>query len=364
MASKTRILTVVGARPQFIKAAPLSVAFSRAGSIEERLIHTGQHYDTGLSKVFFDQMGLPRPWRTLETGSGTHASQTAAILTGIEQALLDEPADWILVYGDTNSTLAGALAAVKLHVPVAHVEAGMRSFNRRMPEEINRVVCDHLATLHLCASRVAVDNLAAEGLVERVHHVGDIMSDCVRIFGEAADRNVNVKRDFHVEPGRFVLMTCHRAENTDDPGALASIMSAIASVSKFATVLFPAHPRVVKALKEAGIESTGNVQLVAPVGYLEMLALERAAVLVITDSGGVQKEALYARTPCITLRSETEWVETVESGWNVLAGTDEQRIIEAAQTVLVSPSEAPPCPENLYGDGHTAEKIAEFFLPL
>lgn len=350
-----KIVTVVGARPQFIKAAALSLALRSFPHIVERLVHTGQHYDPELSDVFFEEMGIPRPDHRLEVGSGTHARQTAAALVGIEEVLSAEKPDYVVVFGDTNTTLAGALAAVKMHLRLAHVEAGMRSFNRRMPEEVNRVVTDHLADLHFCASETAVRNLHAEGVRSGVHLVGDIMADCARVFGEVASARVALER-FGVERGRFALMTCHRAENTDDREALARIMRAASRVARLLPVVFPAHPRVRKAME--GLEVLDGVRVMPPIGYLEMLALERAAAVILTDSGGVQKEALYARVPCVTLREETEWVETVEVGWNVLAGTDEDRIVHAVTAFVNLDTSRLPDAAGLYGDGHAAERIA------
>lgn len=355
-----KVVTVVGARPQFIKAAPLSLALRAIPGVEERLLHTGQHYDPEMSDVFFEQMGIPRPDHRLDVGSGTHARQTSAALVGIEEVLLAERPDRVVVFGDTNTTLAGALAAVKLHLPLAHVEAGMRSFNRRMPEEVNRVVTDHVADLHFCASETAVRNLAAEGVTAGVHLVGDILADCARVFGEVADATVDVAGRFGVSRGRFALMTCHRAENTDDREALARILRGVSRVAKRLPVVFPAHPRVRKAME--GLPVGEGVRVTPPVGYLEMLALERAASVVLTDSGGVQKEALYARVPCVTLRDETEWVETVEAGWNVLAGTDEDRIVTAASAFLDSDPASLPDAAGLYGDGHAAERIADILV--
>lgn len=351
-----KVVTVVGARPQFVKAAPLSLALRGIPGVQERLLHTGQHYDPEMSDIFFEQMGIPQPDHRLEVGSGTHARQTAAALTGIEEVLVAERPDRVVVFGDTNTTLAGALAAVKLHLPLAHVEAGMRSFNRRMPEEVNRVVTDHVADLHFCASAVAVRNLAAEGVTTGVHLVGDIMADCARLFGEVADATVDVAGRFGVSRGRFALMTCHRAENTDDREALGRVLRAASRVATRLPVVFPAHPRVRAAMK--GLRVGEGVQVTPPVGYFEMLALERAAAVILTDSGGVQKEALYARVPCVTLREETEWVETVEAGWNVLAGTDEDRIVAAVDHFLDACGWRLPDVSSLYGDGHAADRIA------
>ncbi len=359
MDNTKKILTVVGARPQFIKAAPLSFALRRRRGITEAILHTGQHYDPELSDVFFEQMRIPRPDHSLDAGSGTHGAQTAAILKGVEDLLLAERPDWVVVFGDTNSTLAGALAAAKLQIPVAHVEAGMRSFNRAMPEELNRVVTDHLATLHLCASATAVRNLAAEGVTSGVREVGDIMLDAVQVFAPQAAESVDLERRFGVEEGSFLLLTCHRAENTDDPARLREIIAGADAASRHAPVLFPAHPRVRAALEREGIALPSGVRMIPPVGYLEMLALIQGSRLVLTDSGGLQKEALYLKRPCVTMRDETEWVETVESGWNILTGADAVAIGAAAGHMLEAPDALPPHPGMLYGDGRTAERIAD-----
>lgn len=354
---RLKVASIVGARPQFIKASALSVALRVSPNFEERIVHTGQHYDPEMSDVFFEQMQIPRPDYRLEIGSGTHAYQTAAALTGIETVLSKEKPHIVVVFGDTNTTLAGALAAVKMHITIAHVEAGMRSFNRKMPEEINRIVTDHVADLHFCASKTAVENLAAEGIRAGVFLVGDIMADCVRIFGAAAEKRIDVESRFGVKRKEFALLTCHRAENTDNIENLEGIMRGVSRVAMEMPVVFPAHPRVRKALQ--GLKLHERVFMIPPVGYLEMLALERAAKIVLTDSGGVQKEALYARVPCVTLRNETEWVETVEAGWNVLVGTDDDKIVEAVNRFLDMDLSALPDVSNIYGDGHTAEKIVE-----
>jgi UDP-GlcNAc3NAcA epimerase len=347
-----RVLSVVGARPQFIKAAPVGRALMRAG-VREVLLHTGQHYDPHMSDVFFRELGIMQPHYNLGAGSGSHGAQTGAMLEGIEEVLLHESPDWLLIYGDTNSTLAGALAAAKLGVPVAHVEAGLRSYNRAMPEEINRVVADALSTLLLCPTQTAVDNLAREGVTRGVHVVGDVMYDAVqwaseRVTGDALGR-------LGVRPKEYLLATVHRASNTDDPERLREILSALEASGE--RVVFPAHPRTRKVLETGGMAVGGNISLSEPVSYMDMLALEKGARVVLTDSGGVQKEAFWLGVPCVTLRDETEWVETVELGWNTLAGTNQERILEAlAQPV---PSTAPP---PVYGDGRASEKIASLLV--
>ncbi len=346
-----KILSVVGARPQFIKAAPVSRALQRAG-ITEISLHTGQHYDRAMSAVFFDELGLRPPDYNLGVGSGTNASQTAAMLTGIESVLLDQKPDCVLIYGDTNSTLAGALAAAKLSIPVAHVEAGLRSFNRAMPEEINRVLADRLSSLLFCPTGVAAYNLEQEGIREGVYIVGDVMFDAIlwAVEQKGSDADAVLSR-LGVQSNGYLLATVHRASNTDDPANLAAIISALSMAGQ--PVVFPIHPRTRKAIQEAGIVPGDNIIATEPVSYLEMLALERHASAILTDSGGVQKEALWLGVPCITLREETEWVETVECGWNTLAGTNPAQILAALSKPR--PANTPP---NLYGDGQASQAIA------
>jgi UDP-GlcNAc3NAcA epimerase len=326
----TRVLTVIGARPQFVKAAVVSRALLSAG-VSESIVHTGQHYDPAMSDIFFEEMCIPEPAHHLRVGSGTHGQQTAAMLEGIERIAIQDRPDWILVYGDTNSTLAGALAAAKLHVPLAHVEAGLRSFNRRMPEEVNRIATDHLSSLLLCPTASAVAHLQAEGVVDaperhgfkrRVLQVGDVMYDATVRFGEIAAGRSRILESVGVHSGCFDLATIHRAENTDDPVRLAVIVEALAKTGAQRPVIWPVHPRTRKRFeiddRVQGLASSG-VRLIEPVGYLDMLMLERSARCVITDSGGVQKEAFFAGVPCVTLRDETEWMELVELGWNQVA---------------------------------------------
>jgi UDP-N-acetylglucosamine 2-epimerase len=333
-----KFVTIVGARPQFIKAAPVSRLLRRGQT--EVLVHTGQHYDDNMSAVFFDELGIPAPEYYLGIGSGAHGAQTGAMLAAIEGVLLKEQPDWTLVYGDTNSTLAGALAAAKLHIRVAHVEAGLRSFNRRMPEELNRLVADHLSTLLLCPSQVAVDNLAAEGIVHGVHIVGDVMADALAFAAEQARAHSTILARLGLAEKGYLLATIHRAENTDDPARLQGILTALGRLDE--PVIFPVHPRTRKVLAgpEFARRTPDNLRLIDPLGYLEMVRLTEAARLALTDSGGLQKEAYWLGTPCITLRDETEWVETVRVGWNVLAGADPERILQAART-LHPPAERP-----------------------
>ena len=354
-----KILTVVGARPQFIKAAVVSRALGRAGA-DERIVHTGQHYDAGMSGVFFDEMGIPEPAYDLGVGSASHGAQTGRAMERLETVFQTERPDWVLVYGDTNSTVAGALAAVKLHIPVAHVEAGMRSFNRKMPEEINRVVTDHVADLHLCATRSAVGHLAAEGVIQGVHWVGDVMLDSVRHFRERArgrrDRFVGGVRD-----GAYALVTCHRAENTDDPDRLRGSFEGLRAVAEHVPVFFPLHPRTRSAMERLELPLPEGVTSLEPLSYLEMLDVQAGATLVLTDSGGVQKEAFFLGVPCITLRDETEWKETLRDGWNRLAGASADRIAMAASAVLSSPPRGEPDLEP-FGAGRAADRIAELLV--
>ncbi len=343
-----KILSVVGARPQFIKAAPVSTALR--AKLHEVLVHTGQHYDAEMSDVFFREMGTPAPDYYLGIGSGRHGQQTGAMLAAIEDVILKEEPDRVLVYGDTNSTLAGALAAIKLHVPVAHVEAGLRSFNRAMPEEINRVLTDHCADMLFCPTQTAVNNLAAEGIRAGVHCVGDVMVDALRAFLPHADERA-VLGELGLESGSYVLATVHRASNTDDPAALQAVLDCLAA-SPWPVVL-PLHPRTTAAVTKFGLSFPAQVRAIKPVSYLWMLALEKNARAIMTDSGGVQKEVYMLGVPCITLRSETEWVETLAGGWNILAGTDAGKVSAALARPL--PAGTPP---PLFGDGTAARQIA------
>jgi len=346
-----KVVSIVGARPQFIKASPLSRELRLRH--HEILVHTGQHYDRDMSDVFFEELGMPVPDYHLGIGSGPHGAQTGAMLAAIETVLQKESPDAVIVYGDTNSTLAGALAAAKLHLPVAHVEAGLRSFNRRMPEEINRVVTDHLSAWLLAPSEVSRQQLAQEGIVQGVHVVGDIMVDALHLHGpRAAERSEALARH-QLRAGTYYLATVHRAENTDEGGNLRQIFDALGALDR--PVILPLHPRTEKRMAELGVAIGANVQVLAPQGYLDMLALQCGAACVLTDSGGIQKEAYYLRVPCVTLRTETEWVETVATGWNTLVGTDPERILAA---VARRPAPGTPHPD-LYGDGMTAGRIVE-----
>lgn len=354
------ILTIIGARPQFIKAAVLSRYIKHNPHLDtkETLVHTGQHYDKNMSDIFFDEMDIPHPDYNLQIGSGTHGKMTGLMLKKIEELLLNLKPDLVLVYGDTNSTLAGALAASKVHTPVAHVEAGLRSFMMTMPEEQNRRLTDHLSTWLFCPTDTAVENLKKEGIIsfdgkpsadnKFVCKTGDIMYDASIYYRKKA-----VKLDV---PDDFILLTIHRAENTDNPARLKNIVNAINTISE-KSFIFPVHPRTKKILTEQGLQFSSHVKLIEPVGYLEMLKYEDACSAILTDSGGVQKEAFFFKKPCITMRDTTEWVELVDSGWNTLTGADVEKIISALKNTKIPQS----YPE-LYGDGNTAEKIMETLL--
>ncbi|KFZ39566.1 MULTISPECIES: non-hydrolyzing UDP-N-acetylglucosamine 2-epimerase [Thermoactinomyces] len=347
-----KVLTVVGARPQFIKAAPVSRVIRRHA--EEILVHTGQHYDQSMSDVFFDELHIPVPEYHLHVGSKSHGRQTGEMLGKIEEVLLSEKPDCVLVYGDTNSTLAGALAAAKLHIPVAHVEAGLRSFNKRMPEEVNRVLTDHVSKWLFCPTKTAVNHLKTEGITEGVHLIGDVMLDAVLYNRRLAEEKAGALEKLGLEPGSYILITLHRAENTDDPKRLHEIVKAINELP--VPAVLPLHPRTRGKLKEYGFAiQNDRVQCIEPVGYLDMLQLEVNAKKILTDSGGVQKEAMFARVPCITMRDETEWTETVELGANRLVGADSRKILEAVEQFEVDFDQVEP----VFGDGHAAEKILE-----
>lgn len=355
-----KVLTVIGARPQFIKAAVVSRVLRQQGGIVELLVHTGQHYDENMSDVFFQELEIPRPAYHLGVGSGGHGAQTGRMLEALERVLLDEKPDKVLVYGDTNSTLAGALAAAKLHVPIAHVEAGLRSFNRRMPEEINRVMADHLSTWLFAPTEAAVNNLHREGIrAESVYLVGDVMYDAALYYGGRA--RADLLDGLDLEPGGYVLATIHRAENTNPGPRLEALVEGLAAIAAEIPVVLPLHPRTRAVLeREAKLDRVGeNVRLLDPVGYLDMVALEKHAGVIATDSGGVQKEAFFHRVPCVTLRDETEWVELVELGWNRLVPPTaaEQVYRGVMQGLKCKP--ATPISEALYGGGHAGPAIVE-----
>jgi len=352
-----KCLSVVGARPQFIKAAVISRKIRSKKNMKEILVHTGQHYDTNMSKVFFDDMGIPEPDYNLNVGSGSHGVQTGLMLIRLEECVMNEKPDVILVYGDTNSTLAGALVGAKLHITVAHVEAGLRSFDMRMPEEVNRVLTDRISSLLFCPSRVAVDNLRKEAITNGVHNVGDVMYDAILYYWDMAVKKSNILKELSLNDEEYILATVHRDFNTDDPRNLKNIIDAFVECKE--KIVFPAHPRTVKMLKEFKLYdkvlTAGNVKLIKPVGYLDFIRLEIGAKKIVTDSGGIQKEAYFLHTPCITLRESTEWVELVEKGWNVLVGMDEEKILSAINLFSVNSS----YDDNMYGNGSAGKKIIE-----
>jgi UDP-N-acetylglucosamine 2-epimerase len=348
-----KTIHVVGARPQFVKAAMVSRALKGRG--EEFILHTGQHYSENMSQLFFNELELPEPDINLEIGSGSHAEQTSGMLLGIDRYLETIQPDWMIVYGDTNSTLAGALAAAKREIPIAHVEAGLRSYNRSMPEEINRLVSDHLSTLLFCPTDLAVENLKKEGISKGVYQVGDVMADSLFVFLEIARKRSAILQSLHLEPKKYALVTVHRSGNTDDRHNLTEIMDGLAGIRT--PLIFPMHPRTQRKLAEFGMQVPANVRVIDPVGYLEMLMLESNAECILTDSGGVQKEAYLLGVRCITMREETEWVETVSAGWNCLTGADSSKI-EARFDDFHPKNERP----QIYGDGHAADKIIDIIL--
>ncbi len=374
-----KIVTIIGARPQIIKAAALSRAIKThyANKIQEIIVHTGQHYDDNMSAVFFDELGIPRPDYNLHVGSASHGVQTARMTEGIEGILLKEQPDFIVLYGDTNSTLAGAVAAAKIHIPIAHVEAGLRSFNKAMPEEINRIVCDHCSTLLFSPTQAGVENLQREGFAlineppytidnPKVYHCGDIMYDNSLHFAEIAETKTNIINKLGLKDRPFILATIHRDTNTDYPERLDAIFSALLTLSEQYHVVLPLHPRTNKLLKtnleaakQEQLFSSPNISIIPPVSFLEMIALERHARLVMTDSGGVQKEAYFFKKPCIILRPETEWIEIVQTGNAILADANESRIMQAWQHFNDNPPTKFP---EIFGDSHAAEFILNEML--
>lgn len=352
---KLRVLSVVGARPQFIKASVISKELRKHH--REILVHTGQHYDYEMSDSFFDSLGVPEPDENLGIGSCSHGRQTGEMLVGLERLILKHEPDWVLVYGDTNSTLAASLASAKINIPICHVEAGVRSYNRQMPEEINRVLTDRLSSLLLCPSESAARNLLKEGIERGVHVVGDVMADVLFEFIEGnVSEKTRVIQKYDVVPDRYLVVTAHRAENTDDENKLLSILSALSAVGEQHPVIFPMHPRTKEAIKRLGpIDEVSafrrNVRVLPPIPYPEMIFLVQNAKALLTDSGGLQKESYWLETPCITLREETEWTETIDAGWNVLVGSNASRIIKAVDELNV-----PNAHPQLYGDGHTAKR--------
>jgi UDP-GlcNAc3NAcA epimerase len=359
-----KILSIVGARPQFIKAASVSRALRKLDGVREVLVHTGQHYDDNMSELFFRELDIPIPDYHLGVGSATPGAQTGKMLEKIEGVLLDERPDWVLVYGDTNSTLAGALAAAKLHLRIAHVEAGLRSYNKIMPEEINRVLTDHISDCLLAPTEGAVANLVREGVrPDHVRLVGDVMYDATLYYAARAETQSHILSQLGLTSGTYILATIHRAENTDNAVRLRAIFEALGEISQERKVVVPLHPRTRSCLKADKLIEIcpRSLCLIEPLGYLDMMMLEKNAELIVTDSGGVQKEAYFHRVPCVTLRTETEWVELVEAGWNMLVAPDTaEHMISALHDALERP--AALAWQGLYGDGHTADHIANCLI--
>ncbi|NFN88063.1 UDP-N-acetylglucosamine 2-epimerase (non-hydrolyzing) [Clostridium sporogenes] len=345
-----KILTVVGARPQFIKAAAVSNIIRKEH--EEILVHTGQHYDENMSKVFFEELKIPKPDYNLEIGSGNHGEQTGKMLIDLEKIYLKEKPDLVLVYGDTNSTLAGSLCASKLLIPVAHVEAGLRSFNMNMPEEQNRILTDHISKLLFVPTVTAEDNLHNEGINQQVHNVGDVMFDAVLHFKKLAEEKESILNKISIKSGEYILTTIHRAENTNNINRLKNIIEALNESGK--RIVLPLHPRTKKYIEDYNLQFGNNVKLIEPVGYLDMITLEMNSQKIVTDSGGVQKEAFFMKKPCITMRDETEWVETVKSGWNIVVGTDKNKILNSILNFQPNGYQ-----KSIFGDGKASYKILD-----
>lgn len=347
-----KIVTIVGARPQFIKAATLSRVIRNVDEISEVIVHTGQHYDPSMSDVFFKELNIPEPDINLEVGSCSHGKQTAKMLEGIEEVLLEQKPDCVLVYGDTNSTIAGALAATKLHIPIAHVEAGLRSFNRAMPEEINRIATDHISDILFTPTQNATELLTKEGLADRAVFSGDVMFDSILYYKGIAQKKRKLETIIDINPGEYYLATVHRQENTDDIKNLQSIFLAFSELDM--PVIIPLHPRTLKLMDEISYRS--NVKIINPLGYLEMITLLANCCKVLTDSGGLQKEAYFMQKPCVTLREETEWIETLEGNWNFVVGTNKALIFEKINVNDFAPQ------HNSFGNGKAAELIVDYLL--
>jgi UDP-GlcNAc3NAcA epimerase len=369
-----KLLSIVGVRPQFVKAAMLCSSIERWNAacapedrVQHLLLNTGQHYDFEMAEIFFRQLPLQRPDFHLEVGSGSHGAQTGAMLQKIEEVLLREHPDYVIVYGDTNSTLASALAAVKLHIPVAHVESGLRSFNRRMPEEINRITADHVSDLLFCPTVSAVQQLRDEGITENAFFTGDVMLDAVRAFAPIAASHSRVMDELQIAPREFLLATIHRAENTDSPERLEQLVETLCRIAR--PTIFAVHPRLRMKLQQDPslhllrhcLESASHLHMVAPLPYLDMLALEANARFILTDSGGVQKEAYFLSTPCVTLRDETEWTETLHDGWNTIAGTSPDSILPLAEQLWAQHGAWPAAKPRLsaFGDGKASDRILD-----
>ncbi len=355
-----KILTIVGARPQFIKAATVSRVIADRPDVEELIVHTGQHHDRNMSDVFFSELEIPAPDYNLGISGGSHGAMTGRMLAAIEEVLLAVRPDCVLVYGDTNSTLAGTLASAKLHIPVAHVEAGLRSFNRRMPEEINRVVTDHVATCLLTPTDTATANLLREGIsADNVHQVGDVMYDAAMFYASKAEQTSTILDTLGLKQNGYVLATIHRQENTDAPARLNAIIEGLNDIAQDMPVLLPLHPRTRQLVESSdSLNASQGLRIVQPVGYMDMVMLERGAAAIATDSGGVQKEAFFHDTPCVTLRDETEWVELVDLGWNRLSPPGQSDIAQTIREAIGRKGES----GSPYGNGHAATKIVATLL--
>lgn len=360
-----KILTVVGARPQFIKASAISRSITQFNNISKKqiteiIVHTGQHYDNNMSDIFFQELNIPVPAYNLEISGGSHAQMTGRMMESIESVVMKEQPDFILIYGDTNSTLAAALVAVKIHIPIVHIEAGLRSLNMKMPEEVNRILADRVSSILFCPTEAAVNNLKAEGITKNVFNVGDVMFDVSQYYKDIAKSQSNIATELGVRGKEFVLATCHRAENTDSPYRLKEILGAFSDIGKRVPLIFPIHPRTKKVIVDHGFSKyLENLIITAPLPFLDMIALQQDAIAVLTDSGGVQKEAFFYNTPCITLRDETEWSETVELGWNQVVGAERVSIVEAFNN-KDSHKDIYQC--NPYGDGFSANKMIQIMF--
>lgn len=344
-----KILTVIGARPQFIKAATVSSKI-RKNNNSEILVHTGQHYDNNMSDIFFEELGIPKPDYNLSIGSSNHGHQTGSMLIALEDIYLKEKPDMVLVYGDTNSTLAGALCASKLLIPVAHVEAGLRSFNMSMPEEQNRILTDHISNLLFAPTQTAINNLTKENITNGVYNTGDVMYDSINLFKERAKEVSTIIEKLNLSSSSYILSTIHRAENTNSIERLTSIIKALSESGK--KIILPLHPRTKKFINEYNLKIGHNIQIIDPVGYLEMISLQENACKIVTDSGGVQKEAYFLKKPCVTMRDETEWIETVQNGWNIIVGSDSNKILDAIENFNPTGT-----PASAFGNGDTSSII-------
>lgn len=373
-----KLLTIIGARPQIIKAAALSRAIKNSFSkeIKEVIVHTGQHYDNNMSQVFFDELGIPKPDYNLNVGSGSHGKQTAQMISGIEELLEKEQPDYMILYGDTNSTLAGAIAASKIHIPIVHIEAGLRSFNKKMPEEINRIMCDHASTLLFSPTRTGFQNLKREGFIVNkapftadnpgIYHCGDIMYDNSLHFAKIAEEKTRIISNLKIDKNKYILATIHRDHNTDQPETLGKIFESLAEVSEEEnfSIILPLHPRTKKKMEELPdklklkLQNNPSIKIIDPVSFLDMIALEKNARLIITDSGGVQKEAYFFNKPSVILREQTEWVEILETATGLLAGSSKSKIKSSVKHLLHKKLDFPP----IFGDGKAAEFICERIL--